>query len=67
LPKFWFKEGGPKKNGTIFQYYFAQREAIESIIYLYKIAKARDKYELMRFNSSRRISTGMFPETWPVV
>jgi type III restriction enzyme len=65
LLKLWFKEGGHKNNGNVFQYYFAQREAIESIIYLYEVAKARDKYELMRFDSSNRISTGHFPETWP--
>jgi len=47
------------------QYYFAQREAIESIIYLYEIAKARDKYELLKFDSSGRVSTGMFDENWP--
>jgi len=76
LLQFWFKPDGRltapgkarqagKKNDHVFQYYFAQREAIESIIYLYEIAKAKDKYELMRFDSSGRISTGMFPETWP--
>jgi len=61
----WFKLGGHKKNDHVFQYYFAQREAIESIIYLHEVAKARDKFELMRFDSSGRISTGMFPEAWP--
>jgi len=75
LLHFWFKPDGHlpaqglrqagKKNDHIFQYYFAQREAIESIIFLYEIAKARDKFELMRFDSSGRISTGMFPESWP--
>jgi len=65
LLHFWFKPDGHKNNGNVFQYYFAQREAIESIIYLYEIAKAKDKYELMRFDSSGRISTGMFPESWP--
>ncbi|MCD6153235.1 MAG: DEAD/DEAH box helicase family protein [Syntrophobacterales bacterium] len=65
LLQFWFKPDGHKKNELVFQYYFAQREAIESIIYLYEVAKARDKYELMRFDLSGRISTGMFPETWP--
>ncbi len=75
LLQFWFKPDGHlpaqklrqagKKNEHVFQYYFAQREAIESIIYLYEVAKARDKFELMRFDSSGRISTGMFPESWP--
>ncbi len=65
LLNFWFKPEGHKKGEHVFRYYFAQREAIESIIYLYEVAKARDKFELIRFDSSNRISTGMFPETWP--
>lgn len=63
LLNFWFNQEhliGQKK----FSFFFSQREAIESIIYLYEIAKAKDKYELMKFDSSGRISTGMFDETW---
>ena len=53
-------------NGPMeeFQYYFAQREALETIIYLYDVVKAKDKYDLMRFDSSGAVSTGMFDETW---
>ncbi len=47
-----------------FQYYFAQREALETIIYLYDVAGVKDKYDLMRFDSSGLVSTGMFDETW---
>lgn len=47
-----------------FQYYFAQREAVETVIWLYEVAKAREKYDLMRFDSSQAISAGMFDETW---
>ena len=47
-----------------FQYYFAQREALETIIYLYDVVNAKDKYDLMRFDSSGAVSTGMFDETW---
>ncbi len=47
-----------------FQYYFAQREAIETIIYLYDSVKVRDKFDLMRFDSSGAISTGLFDEDW---
>ena len=65
LLRYWFKPNGQQKNENVFQYYFAQRESIESIIYLYEVAKARDKFELMRFDSSGSISTGMFHETWP--
>ena len=47
-----------------FQYYFAQREALETIIYLYDVAGVKDKYDLMRFDSSDQVRTGMFDETW---
>ncbi len=47
-----------------FQYYFAQREALETIIYLYDVVGVQDKYDLLRFDSSGAVSTGMFDETW---
>ena len=47
-----------------FQYYFAQREALATIIYLYDVAGVEDKYDLMRFDSSGAVSVGMFDETW---
>ena len=47
-----------------FQYYFAQREALETIIYLHDVVNVRDKYDLMRFDSSGLVSAGMFDETW---
>jgi type III restriction enzyme len=47
-----------------FRYYFAQREAVETILYLYDVARVRDKYDLMRFDSSGAVSTGMFDESW---
>ncbi len=68
LLNWWFKiphlqeqsDGTPSQ----FQYYFAQREAIESIIYLYDVVKVRDQFDLMRFDSSGVVSTGMFDENW---
>lgn len=63
LLNFWFNQEHIV-NQKPFRFYFSQREAIESIIYLYEVAKARDKYELMRFDSSGRVSTGMFDENW---
>jgi type III restriction enzyme len=63
LLNFWFnREHNIGKSK--FSFFFSQREAIESIIYLYEVAKARDKYELMRFDSSQRVSAGMFDENW---
>lgn len=67
LLNWWFNTEHPvEANGEIFlfQYYFAQREAVETIIWLYEVAQARDKYDLIRYDSSGAVSTGMFDENW---
>ena len=68
LLNWWFKEPhllpGADGNMADFEYYFAQREALETIVYLYDVVGAKDKYDLMRFDSSGAVSTGMFDETW---
>ncbi len=64
LLMYWFETEHETSSGQPFQFYFSQRESIESIIYLYEVAKARDKYELIRFDGSERVSTGMFDESW---
>jgi len=68
LLQWWFLREHPieNKNGEtfLFQYYFAQREAVETTIWLYEVAKARDKYDLIRYDSSGAVSAGMFDESW---
>lgn len=68
LLNWWFNTPHllPQPGGEMaeFQYYFAQREALETIIYLYDVVGVQDKYDLMRFDSSGLVSTGMFDETW---
>lgn len=68
LLKWWFETEHPVENseGEIsnFKYYFSQREAVESVIYLYEVIKVKDKHDLLRFDSSGAVSTGMFAETW---
>ena len=68
LLNWWFKEPHllPQADGTMaeFQYFFAQREALETIIYLYDVVGVTDKFDLMRFDSSGAVSAGMFDETW---
>ncbi len=68
LLNWWFKTPHllPQSDGTMaeFQYYFAQREALETIIYLYEVVGVQDKYDLMRFDSSGLVSSGMFDESW---
>jgi hypothetical protein len=39
-----------------FEYYFAQREALETIIYLYDVAGVQDKHDMMRFDGSGLVS-----------
>jgi type III restriction enzyme len=68
LLTWWFKEPHllPKADGSMFdfRYYFAQREAIETIVYLYDVVGAKDKFDLMRFDASGAVSAGMFDESW---
>ena len=37
---------------------------MKSAIWLYEVERARDPYALMRYDSSGRVSKGMFPEDW---
>lgn len=68
LLKWWFGTTHiqPRVSGedTEFKYYFAQREAVETIVYLYDVAKVKDKYDMIRFDSSGAVSAGMFDEEW---
>jgi type III restriction enzyme len=68
LLNWWFNTPHlmPQLDGSMaeFQYYFAQREALETIVYLYDVVGVKDKYDLMRFDSSGLVSSGMFDETW---
>jgi len=68
LLNWWFREPhllpGVGNISGRFEYYFAQREAIETIIYLCDVVGAKDKYDLMRFDASGGVSASMFDETW---
>jgi type III restriction enzyme len=68
LLKWWFTEKHiiPRPDGELqeFQYFFAQREALETIIYLYDVVKVKTKHDLMRFDSSNIVREDMFDESW---
>lgn len=68
LLKHWFGTPHliPQADGSSveFRYYFAQREAVETAIWLYEHEQARDPYSLMRYDSSELVSKNMFPENW---
>jgi hypothetical protein len=69
LLTWWFETDQllERADGTqsLFRYYFAQREAVESVIWLYEVRRARDKFDLLRFDSSGAVSLNMFDENWP--
>ena len=60
LLTYWFKTDHPSG----FKYYFAQRESVESIIYLYEHEDIRNPSELLKYDSSGVLVDSMFEETW---
>ena len=68
LLKWWFKsphpvqsEGGKTEN---FEYYFAQRESVETVIFLNEYIKVKDKYDLLRFDTRGVVIPNLIEETW---
>jgi len=47
LLNFWFYTDHKLPDGTIFSYYQSQREAIETLIYVYEVEKIRSRKELL--------------------
>lgn len=69
LLRHWFETEHLIENadGSLspFRYYYAQREAVETAIWLFEVRRAREKYDLLRFDASGAVSSGMFDENWP--
>ncbi len=68
LLSWWFKEEHTLYNqdgiSYNFRYYFSQREALETVVWLYEVAGVKDKYDLIRYNSTGVLSPQMFTEDW---
>lgn len=68
LLNWWFNTRHlvPGADGAMaeFRYYFAQREAVETIVYLHDVVGVKDKCDLLRFDSSGAVSARMFDEHW---
>lgn len=60
LLQYWFSTDH-KDN---FQYYFSQREAVESVIYLYEKVKIRNNEELLKFDSWGDITDSIITDKW---
>ena len=63
LLQWWFGMEHTSHDGNPFRYYFAQREAIESVIYLYEVARAHTRGDLRHFESYE-LSDQQFTEDW---
>jgi type III restriction enzyme len=67
LLNWWFKTEHPiaQSNPEIyFRYFFSQREAIEALIYLHDVAKIDNQQQLVQYDSSGRLSSQHFIESW---
>ena len=68
LLNWWFKEEhiliDAHGTSSTFRYYFSQREALETVVWLYEVAQVKDKHDLIRYNSTGVLSAGMFTEDW---
>ena len=68
LLNWWFKTEHTIFDATgiaaPFLYYFAQREAVETIIWLFDVAGVESKYDLLKYDKLGRVSPNMFTEDW---
>src|SRR3989338_6005594 len=68
LLNWWFKTEHTtfdlKGIAVPFRYYFAQREAVETVIWLYDVAGVESKYDLIKYDKLGRVSPNMFTEDW---
>ena len=64
LLNWWFKTEHTTfdSNGIAvpFRYYFAQREAVETVIWLYDVAGVESKYDLIKYDKLGRVSPNIF-------
>ncbi len=64
LLEWWFEDNHYFENGEPFKYYFAQREAIETIIYLYEVKKIKDAADLIfKYMDSKAYPDDLFATT----
>lgn len=69
LLDYWFSEPHMISNadGELhqFQYFFAQREAVETAIWLYEVQRAFTPLHLMQYDATGNLSQKMFLGDWP--
>ena len=65
LLRHWFEDDHLTSSGDEWLYYYCQREAIETLIYLYEVVKARSLYKLAQdFAGSRSVHVNPAEDRW---
>ena len=65
LLKHWFENDHRTSDGDEWLYYYCQREAIETLIYLYEVVQARSLYTLAQhFDADDRIRLNPSDDRW---
>lgn len=68
LLRWWFdtEHWLPQADGSTreFRYFFAQREAVETVVYLLEVRSVQDKYDMMRFAERDNAYPHQFDEHW---
>jgi len=66
LLDFWFLEDHKNPDGSPFKFYWAQREALETLIYCYEVVKARDFISMARtFGSGQKMLFDFSEDIFP--
>jgi type III restriction enzyme len=65
LLQFWFESDHLTKQREEFLYYYCQREAVETLIYLYEVAQVRSLYTLAQhFDRDGRVQVNPAADRW---
>ena len=65
LLRFWFETDHLTKSGEEFLYYYCQREAIETLVYIYEVVKKRRLYDLAQeYDRDHRIHVNPAEDRW---
>ena len=67
LLRFWFEQPHfitTPDGQREFSYYFAQREAVETVIWLYENQQSHTAIDMLKYTSNPELSLAMFEENW---
>lgn len=62
LLNYWFLTDHVTPNGRQFRYYDSQREAVETLIYVYEVAKVRSRIELLQRFAAPNVELRLPPD-----